>query len=240
MEPIPELKHKSEFVDVLTGYLPNQKVIAEFNKSKVGIIAGVAGAGKDTVRELLIKSYPHTYQKLLSDTTRPKRPGEEDGVQYWFRDEEDVLAGLRGGRYLQGALIHDQQVSALSVEQLRDARDGYILLPILVVQAEPDLYKMNPNIKTVFLVPPDLFELIERLQTNKSMTLDEIDRRLDSARKEMQIVLDTPRYYCITTVHPEMTLGFIDAYFRSDQRDETADQAARQNIQQIMEDIANR
>src|SRR5687768_1784715 len=100
-----------EFKNIISNYKLHQSVLDQFHRSNFGVIAGPAGAGKDTLRDSLIKKYPGSYNSILSTTTRPARAGEIDGVTYNFREIEEVADALRQHKYFQAELVHNQQIS---------------------------------------------------------------------------------------------------------------------------------
>ncbi len=234
------LVHKEIFEKLLQAYKPSQVILDAFRAAHIGVIAGPTGSGKDTVRERLVNDFPETYSILLSDTTRPPRPGEEDGVHYWFKSEDEVMAGLQNGDYLQGMIVHGQQVSAISGKSLPQSGTDEIALTILVVETEKEMAKLHSDLRTVFLIQPSYDAMTERINATRSLSGQEMDRRLASAKRELETALNTDRYYCVTTIQPDTTIDYVDAYFRNGVRDESVDRAARANIMAILHELNNR
>lgn len=188
----------AEFETALFGYQPNNEVLQQFRKSNFGIIAGPAGAGKDTLRDELIKKYPDKYLPILSTTTRPSRTGEADGHEYHFREISEVRQGLECRDFFQAALVHGQQVSCLHIDEIRKLRPGQYGLSILIPSTEKELRVIKPDIKTIFLIPPDLDSLKQRMQVGRTLDEAETARRLEAAKKEIAYALESD-YYCIVS-----------------------------------------
>jgi guanylate kinase len=189
----------AEFGELLKGYRPNPVVEQDFLHSSFGVIAGPSGAGKDTLRNALISEYPEDFVNILSTTTRPMRVGEQDGIDYHFRSVESVQDSLNKQEFLQVALVHNQQISALHIDEIRKLRQNQIGLSILIVQTEAELRQPKPDIKTIFIVPPSVEEWKNRLHTGGGITNEEIERRLSAAKKELMLAQDNQDYYCLVS-----------------------------------------
>jgi guanylate kinase len=236
----PALTNQKEFEELLSRYQPSQELLEHLRNTRIGVIAGPAGSGKDTVRELLVTRYAEHYQKLLSETTRPPRPSEQDGREYWFKSEQEILEGLQKGIYLQGAIVHGQQVSVISGAALPPEDSHKIALPIWIVSTEMQMHVLKPDLRTVFLVPPSIDEMISRIQAGRSLSMDEIERRLQSSHAEFEAALNTERYYCVTSIQPDLTVQYVDAFLRTSSRDSDVDAAARYNISTILQQLNSR
>ena len=83
----------------------------------------VTAGGRNTIIDQLLKSGDFHY--IISDTTRHKRANngvmEQDGREYWFRSEDEILADLKAGNFLEAAIIHNQHVSGISIRELKKA-----------------------------------------------------------------------------------------------------------------------
>lgn len=226
-----------QFSNLVKNYRMNDLAKAEFIASHFAIIAGPTGAGKDTIRNLLIKENPDKYAPILSTTTRSPRKGEKDGIDYHFRSAEEVKKSLEIGEFFQAALVHNQQVSCLHVNEIKKLRSGQIGLSILIVQTEKELSKTKPDIKTIFLVPPDLSELKRRLQSNRQIKKDEIYRRLLAAQKELRLASDNHNYFCLINDKIDETARKCHQFFTDNKLDRLQDKEARQTIKSIINEL---
>ncbi len=214
-------------------YQPSARTVYNFARSRFGVIAGPTGAGKDTIRNALLQASP-SYITILSTTTRPPRDGETDGVQYHFRNLEFFEQGFDEQRFLQGEVVHNQQISCLDSADIDQLNDNQIGLSILIVQTEIKLRQLNRDLKTVFIIPPDFATLQQRIAAERMVDPAELDRRMEAAKAELAIALKQPAYQCVVNDDLQRALGIVRNYFEQGLRDETEDERARQTIQQIL------
>jgi guanylate kinase len=227
----PQLRR---FENLLSNYKPNQTVMQQFQDSNFAVIAGPAGAGKDTLRNALLERQPKTYIRILSTTTRPQRPGEQEEIDYCFRSPTEVESGLKSREFFQTALVHNQQVACMHVDEIRKLAGDQVGLSILIVQTEAELHKLKPDIKTIFLIPPSLEILQQRMQAKRALDPDEIKRRLEAAKKELEFALACSDYYCLVSDDLNRLTKRTDEFLRYTRRDEAADTKAREIIQSIL------
>ena len=208
-------REAQEFKEIIDNYQPNDKVLEKFRSSNFVVIAGPAGSGKDTLRDALILRYPEIYAPVLSTTSRPKRPGESEGRTYHFWDIEGIRMGIERREFFQVALVHNQQVSCLHVNEIENLKPEQCGLSILIPTTETELRLIKNNIKTVFLVPPNITVLKQRLNANRVLDPEEINRRLEAAKKEIEYALKAEYYYCIVTDTVENTTNKVHAFIQS-------------------------
>ncbi len=216
-------------------YHPNGQVVYDFARSNFGVIAGPTGAGKDTLREKLVEN--KKFIKILSTTSRPMRDGEKDGVEYHFHDLEFFDQGLEDRRFLQMALVHNQQLSALDFADVQSLNEAQIGLAILVVQTEIGLRKLNSNMKTIFVVPPSLDILKQRIQNERIMDQDEMNRRMQAAKTELSIADAQESYFCVINDDIIRASNLALAYFESGVKDASEDSNAREIIKQLLKEL---
>jgi guanylate kinase len=232
-------KQAEDFKGLLNGYTPNEESLEKFRESNFAVIAGPVAAGKDTLRTGLMKRHPKIYAPVLSTTTRPPRDGEVDRKTYHFRSVSEVENKLKKGEYLQGALVHNQQVSTMDIAEIEKLKKGQIGLSILIVQTEEQMYKMDPDIKTIFLAPPNLKTLFKRLESDRSFSYDEASRRLVAAKTELELALKSERYYCLISQNKETTQKYADKFFQFNQRDDLIDKQARERIRRLIDELTS-
>lgn len=229
----------TDFRRIVDDYQPDNEVVNEFKSSNFAVIAGPAGAGKDTLRNNLIQQFPNNYARVLSTTTRPLRKGEVDKVTYHFRSVDEVKDRLLKREFFQCALVHNQQVSCLHIDEIRQLQKGQFGLSILIPKAEEALHIIKNDIKTIFLIPPSFQNLKERINEGRQLKDSEVDRRLKAAAKELEYALRTPRYYCLISDTVDHVVTKTDSFLQEGSRSEKADQQARQVMQQIMLELSH-
>src|SRR5690606_36945371 len=135
----------------------------------------------------LLKSDEYHY--IVSDTTRQKRTNdgvmEQDGVEYWFRDEEAVLDDLKSGKFLEAAVIHNQQVSGIRIREIEQARsEGKVALADIEIDGMQYIIRANPDVYALFILPPSVGVWIQRMDGRGVMPLHGKRLRLCSAVQE--------------------------------------------------------
>ncbi len=225
------------YAESLPNYRPNPQTVAQFAASNFTVIAGPAGAGKDTLRDNLIADYPDIYVPILSTTTRPPREGEVNGQTYNFTDLEHFNDALTRKEYLQVALVHNQQLSALHISEVQKLNQIQTGLSILIVQTEEELRAYHPNIRTIFVAPPSLEVLKQRIQIERILDSSEISRRLTAAKQEIAFALGQPHYYCMVSDGVEHITNVAHSYIQTGQIDKAEDERARSILEKILESL---
>ncbi|RFF27308.1 MULTISPECIES: guanylate kinase [unclassified Wenzhouxiangella] len=148
------------------------------------LIAAPSGAGKTSLIRALLEQCPNLALSV-SDTTRPARSGEVDGEQYHFVSVEEFGRGIEAGDYLEHAEVFGNYYGTRRdrVEGLRDA--GRDVLLEIDVQGAAQILRSHPDVCTIFILPPSMAELAERLRQRGSDTPEVIERRLGEARREI-------------------------------------------------------
>lgn len=238
MSRLLNLDEVQEFKKKTDGYEPNNEVLEQFKSSNFGIIAGPAGAGKDTLRDELINKYPESYLPILSTTTRPPRAGEVDGKTYHFWEVERVAQGLDKKEFFQAELVHNQQVSCLHVDEVRKLKPGQWGLSILIPITEKALSNIKSDIKTIFLIPPTVELLMERIQSERLLNNAEIDRRLEAAKKEIAYAMGAKHYYCVISDTVENVTRKAHKFFSDGEIERIENTKARAVLQKIMLELS--
>lgn len=153
------------------------------------IITAASGAGKTTlVKALLEKDANMTLS--ISHTTREPRPGEQDGIDYHFVDEQAFMKILRAGGFLESAQVHSARygTSQKAVDEpLQAGRD--VILEIDWQGAE-QVRNIYPDAICIFIVPPSLETLEKRLRGRAQDSEEVIAKRLAAAREEMRHLVE--------------------------------------------------
>lgn len=184
-----ELKNRSQFESLLKNYEPSSQSKTVLKNLKLVLLMGVSASGRDSIIRELVKT--GEYFDVVTDTTRSPRINngslEQNGVEYFFQSEEDMLVGLKDGIYIAPAIIHDQQVSAVSVRELQNAK---LQNKIAVIDVQTDgvdaILKDKSDTVCIFVMPPSYSEWMRRLHARSSLSHTEIARRLRSAQYELE------------------------------------------------------
>lgn len=191
------LESLDEFKTVLADYHISEESRVILADTKLVAMVAPSSAGRNTIIRELLKSGEYHY--IVSDTTRQKRMNdgvmEQDGVEYWFRSEQEVLSDLKSGRYLEAAIIHNQQVSGISVRELERAKEeGRAALSDIEIVGMENIIRAKPDTFALFVLPPNFEIWMERMDGRGLMSLEEKRRRLGSAVLEYSAAIDNSYY----------------------------------------------
>ncbi|HTG43154.1 MAG TPA: guanylate kinase [Verrucomicrobiae bacterium] len=155
------------------------------------VISAPSGGGKTTLCQQLLIVRPNM-MRAVTCTTREPRPGEQDGVDYFFLDAEKFLRRVQAGNFLEHATVHGNSYGTLKSEVVNKLRLGTdVLLNVDVqgaatirAQAEEDP-ELKRSLVTVFLTPPSLVILEQRLRNRGMDSAAVMQKRLSVARQEI-------------------------------------------------------
>lgn len=151
------------------------------------VISGPSGVGKDAVLSRMKETgYPVEY--VTTVTTRPKRPLERDGVDYRFVSEERFQKVLQDTELLEWAKVYENWYGVPRQpvkEALESGRDVVLKVDI---QGAATIKKAVPEAVLIFLVPPSLAELVQRLERRRTESASDMARRIETAEAEMRRV----------------------------------------------------
>jgi guanylate kinase len=148
------------------------------------VIAAPSGGGKTSlIRALLEKDDRVTLS--VSHTTRPARPGEQDGVHYHFVSDDEFQQRVEAGEFLEFASVFDHRYGTgrKAVQQQLEA--GFDVLLDIDWQGARQIRETFPGCVSIFIVPPSLDELRNRLSRRGQDSADVIARRMRDARSEI-------------------------------------------------------
>lgn len=155
------------------------------------ILAGPAGVGKSTLCDRLVREVPG-FERVITATTRPPRPNEQDGRDYHFLSEAEFDARLAAGEFLEWAWVHRKYRYGTPRSSVLDRLPHASLVMNLDVQgvrsiraAAEKIPALKARLVTVFVAPDSLDVLRERLQGRGPVTPEELERRLQSAVLEI-------------------------------------------------------
>jgi guanylate kinase len=155
------------------------------------VVSAPSGAGKSTLCDNVRAALPSA-SRAVTCTTREPRDGEADGVDYYFLGEEEFLARVESGEFLENAVVHGNHYGVLKSELRAKLAGGSDVLLNIDVQGAATLREraatdpvLSRSLVTVFLRLPSLEELEQRLRGRGTDSDEVIARRLAIARDEM-------------------------------------------------------
>lgn len=212
------LHKKQEFIEVLDGYQPSDEAKELLKDIPLVVMLGVTGSGRNTIINHLVNT--EKYHFIISDTTRPPklRDGkmEQDGVNYHFRKEDELLDDLRNGMFLEAELIHDQQVSGISIRELKNAADsGKIPINEIDLGGTVSIRNAKPDAVFIFVIPPSFKEWLHRLRGREVMSEEELRNRLRTAVKVLDEGMAREDFVFIINDSSHQSADEIDEYVKN-------------------------
>ena len=151
----------------------------------VTVLTGPSGVGKGTVVTRLIQQHPEIWLSV-SVTTRPPRPGEKHGVNYWFISDDEFDALVASDNLLEWALVHGiHRYGTPRQPVLKALAEGRACLLELDLAGARKVRRKMPESRTVFLMPPSRAELERRLRGRATEGEAELARRFRTADEEL-------------------------------------------------------
>ncbi|MCL2757688.1 MAG: guanylate kinase [Coriobacteriia bacterium] len=153
-------------------------------KGTLFVISGPSGAGKGTLVSMLTKSLD-SIGLSVSATTRSPRPGEVDGVAYFFLSNEQFDEELAQDGFLEWASVHGNRYGTLIREAERTLAEGKDLILEIDVQGQAQIKQRYPDAVSIFIEPPSLSALEQRIRARGADSEESLQKRLEAARMEL-------------------------------------------------------
>ena len=149
------------------------------------LICGPSGVGKGTVIDILMKRCPGSFGFSVSNTTRAPRPGEENGVHYNFVSVSEMEQAIENGEFIEYAKVHSNYYGTTikAVESVKS--QGKICILDLDTQGVMSVKKSSLDCKYIFIAPPSIEILEQRLRGRGTETEEKIKLRLENAKEEL-------------------------------------------------------
>lgn len=155
-------------------------------KGQLFIISAPSGTGKSTIIQRFLKNFHEAqFYMSISHTTRPVRPGEEDGVHYFFVDIDCFQELLEKDEFLEYAEVFGNFYGTSKRIIAEKLAQGVNIILDIDWQGARNVRKAFPEANSIFLLPPSIDELKQRLLMRNTDSLDVIDRRMSKAMSEI-------------------------------------------------------
>lgn len=148
------------------------------------IVSAPSGAGKSSLVNALIKRLSYVFLSI-SHTTRPMRPGEEQGQHYHFVDRDEFQSMVAKGDFLEHAQVFDNYYGTSRSYVERELDKGHDVILEIDWQGAEQVRRAMPDSQSIFILPPSLDSLQERLEKRAQDADDVIARRMRDAVSEM-------------------------------------------------------
>ena len=154
------------------------------NKGLLIVVSGPSGAGKDTICQKLIKDDSNIWMSV-SMTTRKPRPLEKDGVDYFFVSKEDFLNKINNNIFLEYASYNDNYYGTPKDKVEEKLNDGKDVILVIDINGAINIKKIIPSALFIFIMPPDMETLKNRLIGRKTESKDKVVQRFITAYNEV-------------------------------------------------------
>lgn len=165
-------------------------------EGKLVVVVGPSGVGKGTLVNRICQKYPQKVQLSISATTRSPRADEQDGVNYYFWTRERFLSQIEAGAFLEWA-EYSGNLYGTPRQPVEEgiAQNRLVLLEIEVAGAR-QVHQNFPTAKRIFIMPPSLEVLEQRLRQRRSESETAIQKRMDIAIKEIACAVEFDLIIC--------------------------------------------
>lgn len=161
------------------------------------VICGPSGSGKSTMLKRLFDEFPDTFGFSISHTTRAPRFGEENGKHYYFTNKDEMQKQINEGKFIESATFCNNLygTSKQAVEDVR--RLGKVCVLEIDVQGAKQIRKCSLDPLFIFIKPPSMSELEQRLRKRKSETEESLQHRLSIVKSELEYGLQPGNFHLI-------------------------------------------
>lgn len=172
------------------------------------VFSGFAGSGKGTIMKELIKRYPEKYALSISATTRNPRPGEEDGREYFFKTKEEFENLISRGEMLEYANYVGNYYGTPKEYVFSKLGEGKDVILEIETQGALKVKQQFPDTLLMFVTPPDIDTLFDRLTGRGTEDSETILKRMSQAGNEADVmhqydywVINDSIEECVNQVH---------------------------------------
>lgn len=154
-------------------------------KGKLFVISGSSGVGKGTLLNALLAQHPDI-KLSISATTRTPRPGETDGVNYFFTKKEDFEESIKNSEFLEWAEFNENFYGTKQAYVEKTLNKGKNLILEIETKGALQIKQKLPDSILIFIMPPSLEELEHRLRGRNTESEEAIQNRLKEAFREIE------------------------------------------------------
>lgn len=166
----------------------------EKRKGKLFVISGCSGVGKGTLLKVFLEKNPQI-ELSISATTRKPRPGEVDGVNYFFLTKEEFETAVKNNEFLEWAEFNGNFYGTKEAYVEKKLNEGKNVILEIETRGAFQIKEKKPDVVLIFILPPSLDELEHRLRGRNTEDEAAIQNRLHEAYRELEC---SKKYdYCI-------------------------------------------
>lgn len=159
---------------------------SEKKKGKIIVITGPSGVGKGTIISTIVKDLDNVVLSI-SATTRKPRPGEQDGVHYYFKTVDEFKQLIESDSLLEWAQFADNYYGTLYSSVEKELNLGNDVILEIEVQGALNVKSKVPKAILIFIKPPSFEELAQRLISRATESAEVVEKRLNIAKNELKV-----------------------------------------------------
>ena len=182
------------------------------SKGRLIVISGPSGAGKGTICEELFKDENVVFS--VSMTTRAPREGEVDGREYFFVTEDEFLANIENGGFLEHAQTFGNYYGTPKEAVLAQMAEGYDVILDIDTKGARQVREIYPESVLIFVLPPSMEELKRRITSRGSENEEDMKIRLGEAVHEMSLAENYD--YCIVNDDLDEAVAAVKAIIKAE------------------------
>lgn len=161
-----------------------------FNNKRIIVISAPSGGGKSVVANYILENFPNICFSI-SSTTRNKREGEEDNIHYYFLSKEKFIEKMNNGEFVEYEEIYGNYYGTLKSEIEKTFAENRVMLFDIDVKGAYSIRNQYPQESLlIFLKPPSIEVLEQRLRDRKTESEEQIKTRLSRAKSEIEMNAD--------------------------------------------------
>ena len=180
-------------------------------KGTLYVFTGPSGAGKGTVLGRLLAEDDRLFFSI-SATTRAPRPGEQNGVHYYFLEKADFENRIAQGAFLEHAQYVGNYYGTLEAPVNEKLDEGFDVILEIEVQGADQVRQKCPDALSIFIIPPSMEELEKRIRGRRSEPEEIVQQRLAKAENEMKLVCNYK--YIVCNEDPQLAAELISSIIK--------------------------
>jgi len=181
------------------------------------VISGPSGVGKDSVIKRM-KKRQMPFHFMVTATTRPPRPEEVDGVDYWFLSKDRFAEMIDRGELLEYAIVYNDYKGIPKAQVQEALSSGQDVVMRVDVQGAATIRKLCADALLIFLTTKDEAELIERLRSRKTESPEGLNLRIATARQETRRIDEFDYVVLNRESRLDETVDLIEAIIKAEKQ----------------------
>lgn len=238
---MPEAGSSETIAQKLADYKPSVETLALVRQTKILLLVGVSGAGKDSLKQRLLDA--GKYHHIVSHTTRAPRMNkgvlEQDGREYHFISMAEADKMLDEHAFVE-AKMYSGNVYGTSVAEIMLAHyDNKVAITDIEVQGVAEYKLIDPNVKALFLVPPNYELWQQRLRARYQGGIDETDyaKRMATARIELERALTSNYFFYLINDDLDQAAQVVERFVLLNEIDPDTQKLAREEAQRLLAEL---